>query len=439
MPPLCRTCVCVMAAPPQSAHDPLVHCTELTTPPASLEVKVAKNSVFVSCANLVMSILGPGQLTLPYCLHQLGLISGVVLIAVFALMSVHSMAALSSCSKQVAATSYKETIECILGGRAKVVLDVIILLYIWGGNVAYFVIVKTQLGILAKAVNLDVPATVLLAIVVAGFVFPLTLVRTIKFTSILGVCASMWIIVVVAICAPWVNGGIDACSAAAPQDPPLAVEPWPASFLNIASAVPLVAFAFNGNWAYLSVYSNLESQSPAHTSMLILGTIGTLCCGYAAISLCGYLSYCGDTSSNILDSLEHQQGWRGTLVTVARAALVLQLCLQMPIRFNVASSIAMPPPHNISWREHAGLTAALLVTSAGLAELPVKMHVALGITSAVCASSMLFVFPALCEMRLMAGSLTNAMAVSRVCFAVFVGCVGVFTLVSGTYANLIQI
>merc|ERR1719506_1046708 len=103
-----------MAAPPRSAHDPLVHCPELTTPPASLEVKVGKNSVFVSCANLVMSILGPGQLTLPYCLHQLGLISGVVLIAVFALMSVHSMAALSSCSKQVAATSYKETIECIL-------------------------------------------------------------------------------------------------------------------------------------------------------------------------------------------------------------------------------------------------------------------------------------------------------------------------------------
>ncbi|CAK0801364.1 unnamed protein product [Prorocentrum cordatum] len=50
---------------------------------------VGKADLRVAVSNVVLSVLGAGQLTLPYALSQLGLTFGVVCLVVFALLSVY--------------------------------------------------------------------------------------------------------------------------------------------------------------------------------------------------------------------------------------------------------------------------------------------------------------------------------------------------------------
>eukprot|EP00928_Gymnodinium_smaydae_P075558 TRINITY_DN58576_c0_g1_i1.p1 TRINITY_DN58576_c0_g1~~TRINITY_DN58576_c0_g1_i1.p1 ORF type:complete len:491 (+),score=65.64 TRINITY_DN58576_c0_g1_i1:72-1475(+) len=404
--------------------------------------QVVESGVSASCINWVISMLGAGQLTLSYSLRELGLVFGVCMMAFFAALTAYSTAVLSAASKRIGAASYKEVIDRLLGVRAKSILDVMILVYIWGGNVGFFVIVKQQFDLISRYAGFEatVDGRALLALAVVVFVWPLSLVQNLerlKFTSLLGCAAAFGITVVVGVCAPWSPQGMDVCGASGEPSRDLAL--MPASLVNVMSAIPLVAFAFNGSWSFMTVYKNLHNRTTGRTATMIGASMGFLFLEYMFIALFGFLSYCDATAPNIIDSLDREGGWKADMVLISRIALVLQLCLTMPVRFNVATAIAVPPPNAgtpVPFKWHAAVVTALLFTASGLAELSVPVNVALGITSAVCASGVMFIYPALCELALFKNGRIKKLSKARAACAVVVLCLGVFTMVGGTYANL---
>jgi hypothetical protein len=90
-------------------------------------------------------------------------------------------------------------------------------------------------------------------------------------------------------------------------------------------------------------------------------------------------------------------------VLAARVALVLQLCCGLPLRFHVTAGVmlqggggsgARACPGTGSWR-WIGLQTCLVSASLLCACIFTELHVVVGLTAAVCASCIIYIFPGL--------------------------------------------
>eukprot|EP00929_Paragymnodinium_shiwhaense_P026715 TRINITY_DN15822_c0_g1_i3.p1 TRINITY_DN15822_c0_g1~~TRINITY_DN15822_c0_g1_i3.p1 ORF type:complete len:162 (+),score=27.60 TRINITY_DN15822_c0_g1_i3:252-737(+) len=154
------------------------------------------------------------------------------------------------------------------------------------------------------------------------------------------------------------------------------------------------------------------------------------------MSLVGYLSYCGDTEANILDSMSVlTEGWQRALVFAIRVANVLKLAFALPLRFNVARSVFLERRHGNSRLLHVGLTTLLVSAAVGIAACPLRLSNVIGVTSAVCASFIIYIFPAaLCISLSQRRPSKHRRGGEPVAYCV--GAFGLCLLLSGTYTNL---
>ena len=118
---------------------------------------------------------------------------------------------------------------------------------------------------------------------------------------------------------------------------------------------------------------------------------------YAIIAVVGSITFCDDVPQNILDGYTSdvrggEANWRAHMVLFARIALVLQLCFALPLRFHVARGVIIDERSATEWS--LCLTTALLVVSAAaFASPPVGLKTTIGLTSAICASVVIYVLP----------------------------------------------
>jgi hypothetical protein len=99
------------------------------------------------------------------------------------------------------------------------------------------------------------------------------------------------------------------------------------------------------------------------------------------------------------------------MVFAARSALTVQLSLALPLRFQVARSVAVASLPSLSRRWSGGggggpsrlrdtIASFLLVGgAAGVAATPLPLATAIGITSAIAASSIIYIVPSLVDLR----------------------------------------
>ena len=100
-------------------------------------------------ANLVLAVLGAGQLVLPYALSQLGLGFGLVALLAFGVLSIHSCYTLSVYEfhfrpdppggPPVCIESYAELVTRVLGRLGNTVCAALLAAYAWGGALSFLV------------------------------------------------------------------------------------------------------------------------------------------------------------------------------------------------------------------------------------------------------------------------------------------------------------
>merc|ERR1712203_745999 len=140
---------------------------------------------------------------------------------------------------------------------------------------------------------------------------------------------------------------------------------------------------------------------------------------------------------NILDSIPSSyQGWQGQMILVVRVALVMQLAVALPLRFNVVRSILNRWCESTESVGHVSITVAMVSSAVALAACQLKLNVAIGVTSAVCASFIIYIFPAGLDIVMWLKRNPGKRMDSRRVFAIFVVGFGFLLLLTGTYANL---
>ena len=314
-------------------------------------------------SNVVMAVLGAGQLTLPYVMSQLGFAFGMLLLVCFALVAVCSSALLRALTASTKAATYGDMLGRALGPRWKTACAVVVVLYAFGTAVSYFLIIREQLHRIAAFFlpTSDTGATpweenkvFMLVVVTALVVYPLSALRdltALRFSSSLGSLFALYITSVVCLYAPWGadrhhiredDGGVvllRVCRGGHPPSPDLAPRLWPRSFAAFAAASPLLAFALNSGWAFVPVFASLRDPTPSRGATLILVSHAIIAVNYLIIAGVGYASYCDSVEDNVVDSLPTSSA----PALAARAALVFQLCCGLPLRFHVIVGAILPP------------------------------------------------------------------------------------------------
>ena len=321
------------------------------------------SSLPAALSNVVMAVLGAGQLTLPYVMSQLGFAFGMLLLVCFALVAVYSSALLRALTASTKAATYGDMLGRALGPRWKTACAVVVVLYAFGTAVSYFLIIREQLHRIAAFFlpTSDTGATpweenkvFMLVVVTALVVYPLSALRdltALRFSSSLGSLFALYITSVVCLYAPWGadryhiredDGGVvllRVCRGGHPPSPDLAPRLWPRSFAAFAAASPLLAFALNSGWAFVPVFASLRDPTPSRGATLILVSHAIIAVNYLIIAGVGYASYCDSVEDNVVDSLPTSSA----PALAARAALVFQLCCGLPLRFHVIAGAILPP------------------------------------------------------------------------------------------------
>lgn len=413
---------------------------------------VGKADLRVAVSNVVLSVLGAGQLTLPYALSQLGLTFGLVCLVVFALLSVYSCRTLSVHAVALQKTprccllSYSEMIVLAVGRAGEQICSSMIAIYSWGGGVGFLMILKGELAYLAQGVFglpetvFDLDTGILLMLLVTGCViWPLSSlydISSLKVFAPLACGAALSITAVVAACTPW---GEEPCRGPAGAVPgsvaaPGSLKQVPDSLADVAAALPLLAFALNSSWAYVPIFCTLKDKSDARIWSLIGGSNIIILLSYMVLSSCGYFMFCGDTEPNILESMGqsvHPDSVKGTAVRLARAALAFQLSIGLPGRFWVARRTL--GGGELPLLPRCCMSGALAGSAAVLAALPLSLATVLGVVSSVCASMIIYILPAVIDLanKSVPGAGRRACSVLSLLVGLFVMCFGLWANVAG--------
>mmetsp|Transcript_7113 Transcript_7113/g.23575 ORF Transcript_7113/g.23575 Transcript_7113/m.23575 type:complete len:164 (+) Transcript_7113:126-617(+) len=152
------------------------------------------------------------------------------------------------------------------------------------------------------------------------------------------------------------------------------------------------------------------------------------------LGVVGYLSFCGSVTDDVLASLPHVPG-----VAVARVALVVQLSVALPLRFHVVRNVvieelALEAPTRA---QESGVVAAVVALALVVAAKLRALHLALGLTSAVGASCIIYILPGLAHLAHARRS--NPAPAAPPLRALLLLLVGLFVLVFGTATNVLAL
>lgn len=409
-------------------------------------------SLFSTSANLVLTVLGAGQLTLPYAMSKLGLAFGLLSLSVFVLLGMHSLNTLAFHQEVLKSADYAELTVHAIGNAGKVICRVLVSLYAWGGALSFLVILKAELGFLANKVQLNAGGGMLMLILAAAFIWPMSSwedLSKLKRTSPLGCVAAIVVTVMVLSCTPWGQDPddgssqlfVDACHGPVSASAPLrsaVLEWWPQNAVDTAAVLPLLSFALNSSWAFLPTMKTMRERTASRVSVLILAASTVIAINYFLIAAFGYLTFCSKVQPNILDSYDSTRNdGLGVFVVVARAMVAVQLTLALPMRFHVARTTALGGRNvlfgiqGLKLRASVGLL--LVASAAGLAALPLPLATVLGLTSSVCASMIIYILPAFLDLKLqLPGVLRKATSVLSLLVGAFVLAGGLASNVMGT-------
>ena len=115
-------------------------------PPTS--AKEHKSTVAGATSNLVNAIIGAGIVGIPFAIKETGLIAGVVLTVLCAILTEKSLRLLVATAKHVDVPSYETLFESTYGSFGFYFISVNMLIMAYGGCLSYLTIIKDTLPVL---------------------------------------------------------------------------------------------------------------------------------------------------------------------------------------------------------------------------------------------------------------------------------------------------
>jgi solute carrier family 38 (sodium-coupled neutral amino acid transporter), member 11 len=262
-------------------------------------VEETKSSVVGTSANLINAIVGSGIVGIPYAIYCSGLVTGVILIVVCALLTMKSLRLLIFTAQHVKAPSYETLCEASFGRFGFIFISINMFIMAYGAMISYLMIVKDTLPLIVGVDPTDHSLKrAILFMISLTIMVPLSAQRDmaeLAKTSRLSVLCDCIMVFLVAYNAPIPTSA--SVMAHTIQDS--IVEPS-----TVFIGLGVLSFAFLCQHSAFIIAGSLEQPTRARwnavtRNALAVCVVLALLCGAT-----GYLGYGHNTQGNILNNLD---------------------------------------------------------------------------------------------------------------------------------------
>lgn len=370
-------------------------------------------SVGFASLTLIMSVVGTGLLSLPAAFKCLGAFAGTATLAVVSAamfftgdLMVKSHLACSTPRP----LSYEGLVvrSCEVmkegsfwhthGAKAKVAVNLVNAVGLFGGCCAYITIGKDIFPALRERFGLDdqglvVSTDFVTAFFVLAVSFPLSLRRNLSnlgYTSVVGFIFSLYMVLVISVRglvrigqgeAKWPSVWARACD---PED---------SAWASFVTAVSVFNFSFVFHFNVLPVFKELPPPKQTHLTMRIVLLLTTVCCFflYALLGVTGFALFGSETQGNIFNNFSAKGD---DAINLARIAICACCFLCLPLLEHPLRSTLMSLLNIRSTRYSRALVTFLTMACQYVAALLApSVKVVLQITGGSAIVGFCFVFP----------------------------------------------
>ena len=298
--------------------------------------------------------LGTGAFSIPIRCTQLGCFWYMILLFFAASAAYWTLTGLIKSSRVVRGQDYSPTVRGIVGNTPAVVIDVFIIIYLFGVFVQYMVIIYSLVGRTYFELFEDTSAyknfeeyendvwdkPVLKYPIMFGtalLIFPVCLLKDIskmRFASMFGICALIYSILVVVVESPWfLIHYLDNYK----EDDPKTHANWfdiSKGFtkdLNFFTGIATLFFTFSCHPGAFPVYKTLKNNNEKRINKVFFRSIILDVCIYFMIGVCGFITAPLNPKSLVIyrESIFDND----IFMTIAKIALALDLFLSLPANF----------------------------------------------------------------------------------------------------------
>ena len=380
----------------------------------------ATASVPNSMINLLNNVVGAGLFSMPWCLKEATLFTGMAIFIFMAWLNVRSFMLLADSCNMAGVFSYLDLGKSVWGPQFALFAQIITCFYTAGSLVSYAVLAGDCLvgdgsGILSVALGEDsflgrgdMKAHAIVIYAAGIFLFlPFSLMRNLdglKYISYVALCATIFaafIVVVQVIADP---------KSAKDDDGDIGDDvQWAGFPLGVWRAVPIVNVAFTAHYNGPRFFMELKERTLGNFHRVAAGALGGALLIYLLVAVCGYLSFGGATLGDVLENFRASY----PLAIAARAALLAILLACFPkvqhslrdgvvrLAYNREGAGKEDDGSNIMTADklptapYVGITAALVFAACTAGAVCSQVEVVLAYKGGIFGSLMVYILPPL--------------------------------------------
>ncbi|KAF8210288.1 transmembrane amino acid transporter protein-domain-containing protein [Mycena galopus ATCC 62051] len=364
--------------------------------------RISGGNLFDSIANMTNSVLGAGIIGLPYAVSQAGFFMGIFLLVVLCGVTDWTIRLIVINAKMSGAHSYIDIMGHCFGPSGRAAVSFFQFAFAFGGMCAFGIIIGDTIPHVIRSIFPDlysVPVLYLLtnrkfviALCTICVSYPLSLYRDIHKLSRASALALIGMIIIVTSVliespntSPELKGD--------PSKRFSLIEP------GIFQAIGVISFAFVCHHNSLLIYGSLRTPTLDRFAFVthISTSLSLVACCTLAIS--GYVVFTDKTQGNILNNFSPND----TLINVARFCFGLNMFTTLPLELFVCREVIEQyffSHETFNIQRHVFFTTTILFASMLLALITCDLGVMLEITGGVSATTLAFIFPASCYLKL---------------------------------------
>lgn len=429
------------------------------TPAAAEPARVSSGgsaSIFISCSNMLNTLIGAGICAMPYSFAAAGIVPGFFLVVICGLTSALGVYLLTRCAARLGGTQTSFfAIASAVWPSARQAIDAAIAIKCFGVAISYLIIagqlmpqVSWSLARILTGSPDGLPPILYSrefwiaawAIVLAPLCF-LRRLDSLRHTSYVSFLAVLYLVVIVVwyffIPPTFYPETLAAASNALERrtslqvlaDPPHKGEiHWFRMTSEFLSVSPIFVFAFTCAHNMLAVYNELEDHTEKRTNTVITWSIGLAGVLYELVAILGYLTFGSSVSANVIASYPADSlfvcGGRLAIVALTlmsypltihpcRASLANIYTAFYPSRAEVsteerealvateaAQQAPVPVPEELGVATWSAVTVVLVSTTTAIALAVEDLSLALGFVGSVGSTSISFILPGLLYWRM---------------------------------------
>jgi len=305
------------------------------------KVSIGRGSLWSSVFTLVASAMGAGCLSLPHMLKKSGLVLGLLLLIIGAILAHLSLVTLMSCARYMESRSFAELVALCGPSpsnpkkrvQSHLVVDVVIALYGVAAVLIYMMLIGDFfLGIVQApvfgAVNISRGQLIVGSLLV---VFPLSLpldLSALRHICILSTGAIIFMALVVAAKAPLLISAREAAGEAQ------GIQFFVSDVASALQSFGIAVFAFAAHTNAVSTVNSLENPAPLNIWNISLVSVGIEVVFYILIALGGYLSFGQSTQQDFI----RNYGVDDLVMLVVRCVYAFPVLFGVPINLSPAAA-----------------------------------------------------------------------------------------------------